>query len=71
MFSRKLLGLTAAALCSTVATCGQKGPLELPEREAASVPVHMTALVVRCRDAPDSAAGRESGRVANTDALRA
>ena len=35
MFERVLGWLLVGVLCSTVATCGQKGPLELPDEQAA------------------------------------
>ncbi len=34
MIGRVLRWLLVGALCSTVATCGQKGPLELPDEKA-------------------------------------
>ena len=33
--AKSALWLIVGTLCSTVATCGQKGPLELPEEDAA------------------------------------
>ena len=36
MFERVLRWLLVGVLCSTVATCGQKGPLELPDEQAAA-----------------------------------
>ena len=34
MYKRVLRWLTVGAFCSTAATCGQKGPLELPDEQA-------------------------------------
>ena len=55
MLERILHWLIVAAACGTVATCGQKGPLELPDEQAAST-VRNPGTVDH--NAPTSARGR-------------
>ena len=47
MFERVLRWLVVGGFCSTVATCGQKGPLELPDERAARPPVAINVVLGR------------------------
>ena len=47
MLRRVLRWVTVGAFCSTAATCGQKGPLELPDERAALAVVWPTTSAVR------------------------